>query len=99
LFKVSLLIKWINYVGPIAADLGESISINKQTVGFQGHHADKARITYKTKGDGFQCNVICQEGFTYQVYFRNEPPPVQYTSKGFAPLDGRSLWLLESLKD
>jgi Transposase IS4 len=99
LFKVSLVVKWINYIGPISVDLGQSISIDEQTVGFQGRHADKQRISYKAEGDGFQCDVICQEGFTYQVYFRNEPPPVQYTSKGFAPLHARCLWLLDSLKE
>ncbi|MGL5935534.1 MAG: hypothetical protein ACRCZI_07915, partial [Cetobacterium sp.] len=99
LFKVSLVVKWINYLGPIAVDLGKSISIDEQTVGFQGRHADKQRISYKAEGDGFQCDVIAQEGFTYQVYFRNEPPPAQYTSKGFAPLHARCLWLLDSLKD
>jgi Transposase IS4 len=99
LFKVSQVVKWINYIGPKSVDLGEAISIDEQTVGFQGRHADKRRITYKAEGDGFQCDVICQEGFTYQVYFRNEPAPVEYTSKGIAPLHARCLWLLDSLKE
>jgi Transposase IS4 len=99
LFKVSQVIKWINFIGPQSVDLGEAISIDEQTVGFQGRHADKRRITYKSEGDGFQADVICQEGFTYQVYFRNEPAPVEYTSKGISPLHGRCLWLLDSLKE
>jgi Transposase IS4 len=74
LFKVSMLIKWINYVGPQSVDLGESIAIDEQTIGFQGRHGDKLRISYKAEGDGFQADVICQEGFTYQSYFCNEPP-------------------------
>ena len=99
LFKVSTVVKWINHLGPLSVDLGESISIDEQTIGFQGRHGDKLRITYKAEGDGFQCDVICQEGFTYCSYFRNEPPPVQYTSKGISPLHARCLWLFDSLKD
>jgi hypothetical protein len=96
---VSPVVKWINFVGTEAALLGESISIDEQTIGFQGRHADKLGITYKAEGNGFQCDVICQEGYTYQVYFRNEPPPTQYTSKGISPLHARCLWLFDSLKD
>jgi Transposase IS4 len=99
LFKVSPVIKWINEVGPLSVDLGKSISIDEQTVGFQGRHSDKLRISYKAEGDGFQCDVIAQEGFTYACYFRNEPPPHHYTSKGISPLHARCLWLFDKLKD
>ena len=99
LFKISQLVKWINFVGPKAVDLGETIAIDEQTVGFQGRHSDKLRISYKAEGDGFQCDVICQEGYTYQVYFRNEPPPAEYISKGVSPLHARCLWLFDSLKE
>ena len=99
LFKVSPVVKWINEVGRLSVDLGKSISIDEQTVGFQGRHGDKLRISYKAEGDGFQCDVICQEGFTYSVYFRNEPPPANYTSKGISPLHARCLWLFDTLKD
>jgi len=30
-----------------AFDLGRLISIDEQTIGFKGHHADKLRISYK----------------------------------------------------
>ena len=49
--------------------LGHDISGNEQTIGFQGHHADKLRITYKAEGDGFQCDAICDAGYTQTFFF------------------------------
>jgi len=69
------------------------------TIGFQGHHSDKMRISYKREGDGFQCDALCDNGFTYSVFFRNERPPAQHTRLGFSALHARSLWLLDQLKD
>ena len=31
---------------------------DEQTLGFQGQHADKLRITHKGEGDGFQCDAL-----------------------------------------
>ena len=54
------------------------------TIRFQGSYKDKRRITYKAEGDGSQCDVLCQEGYCYQHYFRNDP---------------RVMWLFDSLRD
>lgn len=52
-WKVRPLIKWMNYIYPRAWMLVETISIDEMTIGFQGMHRDKKRISYKTEGDGF----------------------------------------------
>jgi Transposase IS4 len=92
-------VKWINFVGPTSVDLGERISIDEQTMGFQGRHADKLRISYKTEGDGFQCEAMGQDGYTYVVYFRNVPAPSHYIKNGLSPLHARCLWMMSFLRD
>ena len=66
-WKVRPLITWMNYIFPKAWKLGREFSIDKMTLGFQGRHKDKRRITYKRAGYGFQCDALCENGFTYQV--------------------------------
>jgi hypothetical protein len=99
LFKVRPLIKWLNYIGQSSVKLGMHASVDEQTIGFQGRHADKLRITYKAEGDGFQADCICENGFTYALHFRNEPPPTKYTSRGLSPLHARVMWLFDHLTD
>lgn len=98
-WKVSLLLHHMNYVNKMAWNLGENISVDEQTIGFQGHHKDKLRITYKAEGDGFQCDALCQEGYTYGFYFRNQPAPKKYLDQGHSPLHARVMFLFDSLKD
>ena len=73
------------------------ISIDKQTIGFKGRHKDILCISYKREGDGFQCDAICDDGFTYQFYFRNEQPPPQYAH--LLPLFARVMALFDILQD
>jgi hypothetical protein len=73
--------------------------VDEQTISMKGHHADKIRITFKRAGDGFMCDALCDDGFTYSIYFRNEPPPPKYTAMGLSPLHGRVMWLFDQLKD
>ena len=47
------------------------ISVDEQTLKFQGHHVDKLRISYKREGDGFQCDALCNDGYTFAFYFKN----------------------------
>ncbi len=82
-----------------AWDLGESIAGDEQTIGFQGRHADKLRINYKAEGDGFQCDALCDDGFTFTFRFRNEPSPKKYLDEGLSPLHARILGLFDDLKD
>lgn len=99
LFKTQRLVRWINFVSFCAVNLGVHLAIDEQTMGFQGRHFDKLRINYKAKGDGFQCDAICEEGFTYAVYFRQEPPPQKYIDIGLSPLHSRVMWLIDQVKD
>ena len=51
-------------------------------MGFKGHTQGQKRITYKTEGERFQCDALCDEGYTYQIYFRNYPSPEKYIKLG-----------------
>jgi hypothetical protein len=98
-FKIDPFLRWIQVVSMAAFDLGRLISIDEQTIGFKGHHADKMRISYKKEGDGFQCDAICCDGYTYSFFMRNMPAPKKYLDKGLSPLHARCLFLLDQLKD
>ena len=76
-----------------------SIAVDEMTMRFKGKHADKLRITFKAEGDGFMADALCDDGFTYRIYFRNEPVPVHYLSKGLSPLLSRTMALFDALKD
>ena len=79
--------------------LGRDISGDEQTSGFQGRHADKLRITYKAEGNGFQCDALCDKGFTWTVYFCNQPAPVDWARKGYSPLHSRVLAMFDQLEE
>jgi hypothetical protein len=55
--------------------MGKWISVDEQTISFKGRHVDKLRINYKKEGDGFQCDAICSDGYTFTVYFQNIAAP------------------------
>ena len=99
LHKVKGLVSWITKIGGESWALGKSFAIDEQTIGFQGQHIHKLRISYKKEGDGFQCDALCQDGFTFAVYFRNEPPPAQYIKKGMSPLHARVMWLFDKVEE
>jgi hypothetical protein len=69
-----------------AWDVARSFSVDEQTIGFQGYHADKQRITYKKEGDRFLIDALCDEGYMYTFYFCNQPAPKQYLDQGMSPL-------------
>jgi hypothetical protein len=54
---------------------GKWVAIDEQTIGFQGALSMKLCISYKREGDGFQCNAVCDRGYTYSFWFRHGPPP------------------------
>jgi hypothetical protein len=87
------LIKWLNFIMPCAGIIGQVFLIDEETIGFQGHHVNKGQITYKDEGDGLQCDVLAQDGWTHQVYCRNEPAPTEYLCIGLLPLHGCVMWL------
>ena len=75
---------------------GRKVSLDEQTIGFQGKSKYKMRIRYKRTGDGFQCDAICEDGYTYCWYFRFDTTPT--VEDGASPLHSRSLYLMEELK-
>ena len=98
-WKLRTLLVWMNFIFPQIWNLGQEFSIYGMTIGFQGKHGGKIRITYKRAGDGFQCDTLCENGFTYQFYFRNHPAPLNYLKKKLPPLHSCVMALFESLTD
>ena len=96
---MSPLVQWVNYLFPLIWLLGVFFAIDEMTIGFQGMHVDKKRITYKTEGDGFQVDALCEYGFFFQFYFRNDPANVEYTKTGLSPLQYRVMKLFDSVED
>jgi hypothetical protein len=65
---------------------GKWLSIDEQTLGFQGRSGIKLRISYKKEGDGVQCNAICDEGYTFSFFFHHgDPPPLPSEFKNKVP--------------
>ena len=75
------------------------LSGDEETMGFKGKHIDKLRITYKAEGDGFQCDAICDDGYTFTFFFRNQPAPKKYLDAGFSPLHARIMALFDCFTD
>jgi hypothetical protein len=99
LHKVRPMVHWINFCGQRARALGRDFAIDEQSIGFQGKHVDKLRVTYKAEGDGFQADALCQDAFTYALYYRNDPAPKKYLDTGLSPLHSRVMWLFDRVED
>jgi hypothetical protein len=77
---------------------GKCVCIYEQTLGFQGRSGIKLRISYKKEGDGFQCNALCDDGYTFSFYFRHwDPPtlpvPAEFKDSDLSPTAQRVVWL------
>ena len=68
-FKVYWLFKHVIKVSMDAWLLGMELSCGDQMQVFQGNHEDKSHITYKSEGDEFQYDTICDNGYTYSIFF------------------------------
>ena len=88
-WKVEKLIKQIMHISKQAMLIGKWVSVDKQAISFKGRHVSKIRINYKKEGDGFQCDVICSDGYTFTVFFRNQKSPQRFTQAGLSPLHSR----------
>ncbi len=56
----------------------------------------KLHISYKREGGGFQCDAVCDGGYTYLFYFCHGPPPnvgEQYKHLNLSPTARRVMWL------
>ena len=74
-WKVRPLLQWINFIGPLAWLLGMNISVDEMTMRMKGVHRDRLTVKFKTEGNGFMTDALCQEGYCFQQYMRNEPAP------------------------
>ena len=55
-------------------------------LGFQGWSRIKLCILYKKEGDGFQCDAVCDDGYTFSFYFHHgDPPPLPAEFKNKIP--------------
>ena len=79
---------------------GKWVAIDEQTLGFQGASGMKLRISYKREGDGFQCDAVCDAGYTFSFWFRHGPPPeldLKYKHLDLSPTARRVVYLAERL--
>ena len=99
-WKIHPFLKHITTVSQVAVRLGRNLSCDEQTIGFQGNHRDKQRITYKKEGDGFLADALCSDGYTYAFHFRHQPASQKLMhSFNCSPLHARVLGLLSQLPD
>ena len=79
---------------------GKCVSIDEQTIGFKGQHGLALRITYKREGDGYQCDAVCEDGYTFSFCFRHgDPPdlPDSLKQMELSPTARRVIWLMMQL--
>ena len=48
--------------------IGCALDVDAQSIGFQGRHVDKIRISYNNEGDVFQADALFDRGYTYAFY-------------------------------
>ena len=73
------------------------ISIDEQTIGYQGRHTDILSINYKKEGGVFQCDTIYSDGYTHSVYFQNQAPPKTFLDMKMSPLHSMLHVILEQI--
>ena len=96
LFKIRSLLQWLNRQSINMWVPGKNMSADEQTIAFKGNSSLKLRISYKKEGDGFQCDAICDRGYTYAFWFRHgDPPklPSKYDDLKLSPTSCRVVWL------
>ena len=98
-WKSHPILTWLNYIPALVWLLGLEFLVGEMNIVFKGRHKDKKLITYKADGGGFQADALCQEGFTYQVYIRNDPVPSKYLRQGFSPFHLRVVSVFGYVKD
>jgi hypothetical protein len=96
-YKINAIIKQLIHISKKVILMGKWISVDEQTISFKGRHVDKLRISHKKEGDGFQCDAICADGYTFTVYFRNIASPPALIEKGLCPLHARVVSMFEQL--
>ena len=99
--KGSLLVASFEQTVDGNVDHGEAgMSVNEQTIGFKGSSSMMLQISYKKEGSGFQCDTICDRGYTLAFYFHHgEPPelPSMLDDLKLPPTAHRVVWLARQL--
>ena len=60
---------------------------------------DKMRISYNYEGGGFKVDDLCDRGYTYAFFLRNEVVPKEYTSMGISPSHAHVFYLFLTLSN
>ena len=66
-------------------------------MGCKGRHPDILRINSKKEGDGFQCDALGYDGYTYSNFFYNQPDPQTYLYEDLCPLHARVMVPLDQV--
>lgn len=100
LWKIQRLLNELNAQSQKMWVTGMHLSVDEQTLGFKGRSGMKLRISYKKEGDGFQCDAICDNGYTYSFFFRHGDPPTLpqiFDHLKLPPTARRVVWLVLTL--
>ena len=102
LWKVQRLLDELNENASTMWIPGKWLSIDEQTLGFQGRSGLKLRISYKKEGGRFQCDVVCDDGYTFSFFFHyGDAPPLlkEFKEKipDLSPTSMRVVWLTHRL--
>ena len=62
------------------------ISIDEQTIEYQGRHPAILRINYKLERVGSQCASLCCDGYACTIYFRSQSHPTLFIDIRMFPL-------------
>ena len=93
-WRVQKYFRWAIIASKQLIYLGQRLSLDEQTIGCQGCHPDILQINYKAEGDGFHCDSVCADGYTYSFNFRNQPASKCFLDLGMSMLHSRahSFW-------
>ena len=78
------MLMWMNCTFPLVWLLRLVFSVDAMTMGFKGTHKDNLHITYRNEGNSFQVGEHVQEGYTYQLYIRNDQEHPKYLKQGLS---------------
>ena len=74
-WKIQVIIRHAIIVSKDAIFIGSSLSCDEETMVCKGRHLDILRINHKKFGDGFKCDELGSDGYTYTFLFHNQPAP------------------------
>jgi hypothetical protein len=100
MWKVQSLIDRLNHQAWKHWLSGKWVVIDVQTISYMGCLGMKLQILYKREGDRFQCNPVCDEGYTYSFFFRHVDAPTvgpAYKHLDLFDMAKQVIWLAKQL--